>query len=479
LQTFWIRAAVFCSLFFPARWSLAAGPVYDVTSAADLPDAVIDGVCNTTADNTHPICTLRAAVMEANSFAGPDQVMIKLPAGTYLFTRAIAMPDDVSNGDLNLTGNVRITGKGYDLSVIDANQLDRAILVAPGAVVTLSDLRVQGGRPPQSVTRSGGGNGGGIYNGGSLTLLRCLVRNNQIYNGFGGAGIASFSGSLAIVDSMIRVNGARPESPGIVGGGLLLNSSTTVISRSTVYSNNAYDGGGIRQEAGTLKIVNCTISGNSASDKGAGLSLDSGASATLNNVTLATNSAENSGGGISLVSSSVVLSNSILFNTNASTYNDFFCASSTIASNGFNIIKAAGACAVSGGYGTTAPSLLPLALNGWLTVTHALEAGAGVDSGDLAGCTDENGGPLTVDQRGVKRPIGTRCDLGAFEKEPIGDSEGDGSVKVSDVFYLINFIFAGGAPPHGRANVNGDTSIDVSDVFYLINYLFAGGMPPV
>ncbi len=467
MSTFFIRAAALCSLFVATRAVTAAGPVYDVNSFADVPDAAIDGVCNTTADNTHPICTLRAAVMEANSFAGPDQVMINLPAGTYLFTRAIAMPDDVSNGDLNLTGNVRITGKGYDLSIIDANHLDRVILVAPGAVVTLSDLRVQGGRPPQSVTRSGGGNGGGIYNGGSLTLLRCLVRDNQIYNGFGGAGIASFSGSLAIVDSMIRVNGARPESPGIVGGGLLLNSSTSVISRSTVYANNAYDGGGIRQEAGSLKIVNSTISGNSASDKGAGLSLDSGASAALNNVTLATNSAGNSGGGISLVSSGVALSNSILFNTNASTYNDFFCAFSTIASNDFNIIVAAGACAVSGGYGTTAPSLLPLAANGWLTVT-------------LAGCKDENGGPLIVDQRGVKRPIGARCDLGAFEKEPIGDANGDGIVNVADVFYLINYLFAAGPVPLGRGNVNGgDGTITVADVFYLINYLFAGGTAPV
>jgi len=27
--------------------------------------------------------------------------------------------------------------------------------------------------------------------------------------------------------------------------------------------------------------------------------------------------------------------------------------------------------------------------------------------------------------------------------------------------------------------VNGDGSINVSDVFYLINYLFAGGSPPI
>jgi hypothetical protein len=60
-----------------------------------------------------------------------------------------------------------------------------------------------------------------------------------------------------------------------------------------------------------------------------------------------------------------------------------------------------------------------------------------------------------------------------------GDVNGDGSVNVSDVFYLINRLFAGGPPPVGKADVNNDGLVNVSDVFYLINYLFAGGSPPV
>jgi hypothetical protein len=49
---------------------------------------------------------------------------------------------------------------------------------------------------------------------------------------------------------------------------------------------------------------------------------------------------------------------------------------------------------------------------------------------------------------------------------------------VSDVFYLINFLFAGGPAPICSADVDGDGQPTVSDVFYLINYLFAGGPPP-
>jgi hypothetical protein len=60
-----------------------------------------------------------------------------------------------------------------------------------------------------------------------------------------------------------------------------------------------------------------------------------------------------------------------------------------------------------------------------------------------------------------------------------GDVNGDGLVNIADVFYLINYLFAGGSPPLGAADVNSDLSIDLLDVFYLINYLFAGGPSPL
>lgn len=59
-----------------------------------------------------------------------------------------------------------------------------------------------------------------------------------------------------------------------------------------------------------------------------------------------------------------------------------------------------------------------------------------------------------------------------------GDANGDGTVTVSDVFYLLNYLFASGTAPHASADVNGDGVTNVGDVFYLINYLFAGGPAP-
>lgn len=61
-----------------------------------------------------------------------------------------------------------------------------------------------------------------------------------------------------------------------------------------------------------------------------------------------------------------------------------------------------------------------------------------------------------------------------------GDANGDGSVAVGDVFYLINHLFAGGPVTLGDGgDANGDDVVTVADIFYLINHLFAGGPAPV
>ena len=63
-----------------------------------------------------------------------------------------------------------------------------------------------------------------------------------------------------------------------------------------------------------------------------------------------------------------------------------------------------------------------------------------------------------------------------------GDTNGDGNgPNLTDVTFLVNFLFLGGAtPPDMRsANVNGLGGINLTDVTWLVNYLFSGGPPPV
>ena len=61
-----------------------------------------------------------------------------------------------------------------------------------------------------------------------------------------------------------------------------------------------------------------------------------------------------------------------------------------------------------------------------------------------------------------------------------GDVNRDRKVTVSDVIYLINYLFRSGSAPYPiqSGDVNCDGRITVSDVVYLINYLFKGGPPP-
>lgn len=59
-----------------------------------------------------------------------------------------------------------------------------------------------------------------------------------------------------------------------------------------------------------------------------------------------------------------------------------------------------------------------------------------------------------------------------------GDVNGDGSITMADVFYLINYLFAGGPAPVGSGDVNADGNTTAADAIYLIQYLFAAGTPP-
>ena len=64
-----------------------------------------------------------------------------------------------------------------------------------------------------------------------------------------------------------------------------------------------------------------------------------------------------------------------------------------------------------------------------------------------------------------------------------GDVDHDGEpVNISDLIYLINYVFIGGPEPpcFEEADVNADCSetIDISDVIYLINYIFLDGPAP-
>jgi hypothetical protein len=178
--------------------------------------------------------------------------------------------------------------------------------------------------------------------------------------------------------------------------------------------------------SGTATITNSTIAGNTGvtSIVAAGIDIEwNGAlSATLNNVTISGNS--NPGrGGLSMDGASggtVTLSNVIVAGNSGSTAPD--CSTvvgpGTINSAGNNIIGNNTGCTLTGALpsdqvGTSGspidPLLGALAINGGPTQTMALLAGSpAIDAGNNATCA-------ATDQRGISRPQGPACDIGAFE----------------------------------------------------------------
>jgi len=62
-----------------------------------------------------------------------------------------------------------------------------------------------------------------------------------------------------------------------------------------------------------------------------------------------------------------------------------------------------------------------------------------------------------------------------------GDANGDETVNVADVVYLVNFLYRSGASPDPMeaGDANSDDIVNVADVVYLVNYLYRGGDPPI
>jgi len=62
----------------------------------------------------------------------------------------------------------------------------------------------------------------------------------------------------------------------------------------------------------------------------------------------------------------------------------------------------------------------------------------------------------------------------------IGDANGDRMIDITDIVYLMNYLFVGGPAPETLAtgDANCDGVVDDADVVYLINYLFTGGPLP-
>jgi cysteine-rich repeat protein len=125
-----------------------------------------------------------------------------------------------------------------------------------------------------------------------------------------------------------------------------------------------------------------------------------------------------------------------------------------------------------------AANLDVLADNGGPTPTHRLLPGSpAIDGGSADGCATFDDDPITVDQRGVPRPQGDACDIGAFE-DACGNGTVDAGEQCDDGNRLDGDCCSAGCRYEAGLDVDGDGVAEVArDVVYIARSLF--GIVPV
>jgi CSLREA domain-containing protein len=122
--------AVVCLFFASSVLISAQSSTFTVNTTTDSVDANPgDGVCA----DANGLCSLRAAIMEAN--ANTNYTEIILGAEDYV-TTLTGGPTDESFGDLDITQSTRIVGAGADVTFITNGVTgERVIELSQGEVV--------------------------------------------------------------------------------------------------------------------------------------------------------------------------------------------------------------------------------------------------------------------------------------------------------------------------------------------------------
>ena len=437
-----MNRAALCVLWTALLPAAVTAAEFNVTPGAtdDLVDIALgDGVC----DAGGGVCTLRAAVQEANQTAAGDRIVV--PAGTYLLTLVGPNEDLAGLGDLDLLEDVEIEGAGAGLTVVDGNFGDRVFEVAFGVAVSLSGMTVRNGRVEPPVSPIGGGIV--VRTNGSLDLTECAVEGNRANHG---GGLNAFPGAtVSIVDSLFRGNRAEDPTHKLADGGAISNRGELDIEGST-FSGNSADryGGAIDSTSGDLSLRNSTVSGNRAGLLAGGIAATS-TDVDLVNVTILDNA------DIGLLATSPAGHTLSMKDSIVAGSSSFDCAFDGVILDveGKCNLDGDGSCGLdeeAGDMPATDPYLGPLLWNGGATPTHApLRGSPVIDTGENATCE-------VVDQRGAPRPLDGDgvgavdvCDVGSVEALPcvapwVADRQLAGKViSTTEVFEACYTITAG------------------------------------
>src|ERR1043166_3128263 len=268
----------------------AKAATFVVNTTADTQDAAPgNGTC---ADSTG-MCSLRAAITEANALAGAD--IITLPAGTYTQTLVAAEENANAGGDFDITSPITINRAGAATTIVPSNAAPNTAtervfhVLSPGATsVTMNCMTIQNG--VATIVGSEVGRGGGLRAGNNVTTdssINLTVTNSKFLNNYAG----TRGGGLAINKGILTVTGCTFDGnhagfgtqsvaaqSGGAGGAILIDSqdniavsgqtstiTNTVMSNNVATSNFNNTFGGaliIRAVDSLVTITGCTVNNN-------------------------------------------------------------------------------------------------------------------------------------------------------------------------------------------------------------------------
>jgi CSLREA domain-containing protein len=381
-------------------------------------------------------CSLREAVNQADVDGGD---LISLPPGTYTLDHTL--------GALSFTASATLVGSAATGTRISGGGATQILTVASPASVGIDFVTLEDGD-------AGGGQGGAalVNAGAALTLTGDVLSGNSANQ----AGAVEDQGTLDIEGSAMSSNASTNDGGAIHLDGSGASSADATIHDSTFTDNNAgQTGGAIRVQSSTtgsastsLTLTRSTLTGNTAGTNGGALedsNGSSGASVSISDATFEGNTAAANGGALDIgngPTADSIINDTIFANgtgpggqggdvalgasPNKPIFENTIVAdgvsptgpdcNGSVQSAGHNLTDSSQCRFVGAPTGfdmvNTDPMLGPLQDNGGPTETMALLPGSpAIDAGLNSGC------PAT-DQRGLARPQGAACDIGAYESAP-------------------------------------------------------------
>ena len=319
-----------------------------------------------------------------------------LAPGADTISFAVTGTIRLTTGGLIVCCSLTIEGPGPTLLTVSGNRTSGILFTSASTNLSVSGLTLADGS-----TNSGGG--AILNNGGTVAVSDTVFLRNSA---FAGGAIENHSGgALTITNSTFSGNSAFP------GGAIANNRSTLRVTNSTFVGNAAVVGGAVYNfNVGTIRVTNSTFSGNTASAEGPALHSAHGLAITVENSLFAGNG----------------------------------CVG-PITDGGGNLDWPDSGCpGVTGD-----PKLGALADNGGPTPTMALGLGsAAIDAAISAICS-------ATDQRGIVRPVGAGCDIGAYESDVLDESP--------PVITVPAGVFANATGPDGAAVSYSASAVDDVD----------------